>query len=484
MKQSRSFKVALLSFSGSIRTLTTLLCFVFLSRILSKLDYATYRQTILAYTILIPILSLGLPNALNYFLPRSHDDQRSILSGSIVLLSFTGFLFFLSFFLGGNQFIAEKFSNPDLKQSLLVFSPYALLALPILPLTVCLITNNKVKLLTGFNIISNLLFFGLVIGLTYYYGTYLGPVIGMVSAAILIFIPAIYFMYKNASGRSYFPNKANILEQLKYSIPLSMATMFALISKKLDQIIVSVLSLPEEFATYANGAFEIPLIGIIIGSVISILLPEFTRLYKEKNYQKLTTLWHTSIVKSALIIYPVTIFLFIAAPKIIRILFTEKYMESQYPFRVYLLLLPIRITGFGSIFIAAGKNKLLLYRSIILLILNIVLSIILVIIWGPIGAAISTVLVIYFWVFPFHIYHIRKILIVRYRNILPFVKLGKIMLISILVGLFTFLLSPLKIYGDLFYLIITSLLYGLAVIFLFKKFGLINLNWNHLKKYS
>ena len=53
------------------RTLTTLASIIFgmvAARLLSKHDYATMRQTMLAYSFVAPLLMLGLPDALYYFL--------------------------------------------------------------------------------------------------------------------------------------------------------------------------------------------------------------------------------------------------------------------------------------------------------------------------------------------------------------------------------------------------------------------------------
>jgi len=86
MYQSRAFKVAILGSGKFLVTLTLLLCAAVLSRIFNKTDYAAYRQTILVYKFLSPILVLGFPLALYYFLPREKEKGRSILTGNLILL--------------------------------------------------------------------------------------------------------------------------------------------------------------------------------------------------------------------------------------------------------------------------------------------------------------------------------------------------------------------------------------------------------------
>ena len=88
MNQSRTFKAALLGSGKFLAAITGVVMVAFLSRILTKTDYSAYRQTILAYTVLSPLLMLGLPQALYYFLPRDSKNSRSILSGNLFILSF------------------------------------------------------------------------------------------------------------------------------------------------------------------------------------------------------------------------------------------------------------------------------------------------------------------------------------------------------------------------------------------------------------
>ncbi len=69
MAQSRTAKVVALSTGQALTTVVTLAIAVVLSRIFSKADYATHRQTRLAYLFVAPLLSLGLHQAVFYFLP-------------------------------------------------------------------------------------------------------------------------------------------------------------------------------------------------------------------------------------------------------------------------------------------------------------------------------------------------------------------------------------------------------------------------------
>ena len=86
-----------------------------LSRVFDKVDYATYRQTLLVYQFVGPLLGLGLPAALFYFLPGEASRLRAVLLENLILLGALGGAFSLFLVLGGNRLIASQFSTPELE---------------------------------------------------------------------------------------------------------------------------------------------------------------------------------------------------------------------------------------------------------------------------------------------------------------------------------------------------------------------------------
>lgn len=473
MSQSRTFKVAILSSGKFLTALTLLVTFAVLSRLFTKTDYAAYRQTLLAYTFLSPLLALGLPMALYYFLPLNPTNGKSILSGNLLLLFLMGIIFAIVVWCGGNELLAAKFNNAKVGRLLLIYSPYALLTLPVTAISACLVSCNKVTLLTIFNVSSRFLFFFLVIGFVLVWRTPAAAIHGTVLAAFLVFIPALFIMYGATTGDTWKPTRINMSDQLKYSVPLGLAGMFAIISMNLDKALVSLMCSPEVFSVYANGAIEIPAIGIITGSVISILIPEFSRLYQNQEREAILKLWHSAMIKCGLLIFPIMIYLYVMAPELIRLIFSKEYIDSVQPFRVYLLLLPIRITYFGAIFMASGKSKYVLYRAIVGLALNLVLSIVFIRLWGSIGAAISTVVVIYLWSVPYSIFLISRILKMNIRSIIPLGALTKVFIASIVAGVVLFSVPLVRPLGDILTLVISGLFYAAVILVLFDRCKLI-----------
>jgi len=372
--------------------------------------------------------------------------------------------------------LALRFKNPDLARMLLILAPYPLFMLPASGLSACLIARDRVKQVAIFNVLSCLFKLAIVLTAVMIWRTPLAAIVGTVITAGIVLLPALKLMFASCKVGSLLPSIKGMWSQLKYAVPLGLAGFIGTISRSLDKIIVSSMCSPEQFAVYVNGAFEIPLIGVLTGSVMAVLVPDFVRMYKADQQQQLMELWHRSMVKCAFFIMPVMIFLFLMAPEVIRILFSVKYEASAVPFRVYLLLLPIRITTFGAIFMAARRNKLIVYCALTGLILNLFLSIMLVRLLGSIGAAISTVLVIYLWAVPYNLIFISKILKKNIRNLLPLSVLMKILLISLGSGVVFFVAPFVRPFGDVLTLAVVGLCYAVVVLLFFVYFDLADMN--------
>ena len=104
--------------------------------------------------------------------------------------------------------------------------------------------------------------------------------------------------------------------------------MVGLMSRSVDKVVVSSMCTPEQFAVYVNGAIDIPLIGILTGSVNAVLLPEIVELYKRGQAREALLLWQRAAVKCSLILLPAMCFLFAMAPEVMRVLFSDAYAAS------------------------------------------------------------------------------------------------------------------------------------------------------------
>ena len=430
--QSRTFKAAVLSLSKVLAQCSRILSAAILSRVLTVEGYATLRQTFLAYDAGEPLLMMGLPKALYYFLPGEKKRARGVLIENLLLLSLIGGAFGIFLALGGNRILAWRFSNPALEQSLLLLVPYALVTLPASALAACLLARGRALHVAIFSVIQRLVLLALVVLPVLVWRSAEAGIAGTVVASAVMLVPALLLMFRSTRDGKARPTLRGIWDQLKYSIFLGLAGALGTFTMSLDKLIVSSMCRPEAFAIYANGAVEVPLFGVLTGSVMAVLLPDITRLYKEGRFHEALALWQRAAKKCALIVFPVMWFLLVMAPDLVCVLFSAKYADSALPFRLYQTLLPIRIIAWGAMLMAAGKSHLILIQTAVACVLSLVLSVLYVKSIGYMGALLGTVQIAYMFTTVFNLIVIARLYRVRAREVLPLGILLKMLLVSLL----------------------------------------------------
>ena len=402
-----------------------------LARLFSKTDYATYRQAILVFTFAAPILLLGLPEALYYFLSDEKKRPRAVLAENLIAVAVLGTLLSLFVLLGGGRFLADRFSNPDLAGVLVVMSPFPLLSMPVRSIRSYLVIYDRVKQVAGLDVLGRVLMLLFAVGAGLIWGTPIAAVAGMVIAAGLTLIPAAWFTTACLPSLGpWKPTAQGMRKQVAYAVPLGLATMTGMIVRALDKIIVSSMCSPEEFAVYVNGAMQIPIVAIVTGSVMAVLLPEIVRFRKSGDSESAIRLWQKAAGKCALFIIPLMCVVLAMAPEIMSALYSRKYVGSATVFRLYALMLPLRVVTWGVLIMAADRNRLILLKTAIGLAINLALSIWFVSMWGVVGAVIGTIATAYGWNVVFNIFVIRKLYKVKIHKLLPYGSLLKMFLLS------------------------------------------------------
>jgi O-antigen/teichoic acid export membrane protein len=435
-EQSRTFKTLVIAASNAATALVSLLIAAILSRHFDYVDYATYRQTLLAYHFVGPLLALGLPAALYFFLPGEKRRARAVLLENLLLLALSGSVFALFLVCGGNLLIADRFSNPDLKITLLVFALYPVLFLPTTSTGSTLVAQNRVAWLTFHTIgtrLARLALVGLAI-LIFPHNPVAVVGATAISGGVVLLSGLVLMLRAVPRGEENRPTRGGMTSQLKYAVPIGLALMMEGIALSIDQVLVSALCRPEEYAVFVNGAMEIPFLKVLTAAATAVILPELVAFYKDGKKTEALGLWLKGARKLSLLILPMGGLLFVVAPDLMTVLYSAEYTESSGPFRIYLLLLPARMVFFTAIFQAAGRSDLILRRAVGTLILNAVISFPLVYYFGMEGAAWGTVIVFWGYVIPYCMRVCSRLLEIRWFNLMPLKHIGLNMLAITLAG--------------------------------------------------
>ncbi|TSA24448.1 hypothetical protein D4R71_07045 [bacterium] len=472
MQNSLTFQSGIIIIGRSIEKFIIILLYIILSRYLSKEAYGTYRQLFLLFSTFSAIFILGLPASINYFIPQfNKEKQKTILLQTMFILLFMGILMGIIFW-GGSSFFSKIMRNPDLKNLLKYFSLFPVFVLPTVIYYNFFICINKAKYTSILSVILGFLkFLSVLLPILLGY-----PLIYIVYALIIFSIIQFFIVYVNLY-KPFIKIKtvfSFILarEQLLFAFPIGISAIVAILLRKVDQFMISSYFTTDQYAIYANGAIEITFLAIITNSAVAVLMPYLVRTYKNNKVNDFICKWKNSIIKTALIIFPVSIFLIFFSREVIIIFFSKKYEGSIIIFQIYLLIEVIRITNFGYVLLAMGKPKFMLKYNCIALVVNLVLNLLLIRLLGIIGPAISTVVSIYILYF-LELKKIGGILKVKLINIMEWKKIGclliAIIFLSVISRILTFFI--INIYTSLLFgCIIFSVSYLLLINKYFKEY--------------
>jgi len=457
-----------------LRASVGLVSLAILARVLTTDDYATYRQTILAYTFFSPLLILGLPEVLYYFLPNQADRARGVLRENLLLLGIMGVLFSLFLYCGGNRLLAWRFDNPALERTLMLFAPFALFMLPATALDSCLLARDKVASAAIFNVLRRVVLLVIVVAAALIWRTSTAAVIAVVVSSAITVGPAIALMYSSTKDTRSNISWSGAGGQLKLSIPLALGGMTAMLSEQIDKVIVSSMCSLKEVAVYMNGAIELPLIDIVTASAMCVILPELTTHFKEGRSGQLLVLWRRTAEKCLVILAPAMAFVLVMAPELMTVLFSSTYTESAYPLRIYALLLPLRATRLSTVFVAAGRSGFVTVVALVGLAVNVALSILFVRWMGAAGAAWATVISIYAMTICAFV-AIGSILNCRLRDVIRSMRVGWIILSASLPGAGIFLLGRFVSGGALIRLFVLGSAFAIMLIAAYHIMGVVSL---------
>lgn len=413
------------------------LSLMLIARVQSLTEYGTYAQLLTVVNLATTLFSLGLANSVNFFLARAIDaaERRKFLSTYYFLHTIVCLLIGL-LLLSIHPLIIKYFHNEYIGCFL-----YIMVLLPWTRLTINGISNilivygktNQIVLYNFINAFFTLGAIAIVWKLNLSFSDYmLIFIIGEVFIAISIYVKVwrleVFLVFNYSIG--YIRNI------LKYSIPLGLASVVGTLSLELDKLMIGQWFSTEEFAIYTNAARELPL-TLIATSLTAVLLPKVTRMIQMKRDVEAVALWSKTVELSFIFICFFSLICVVFANQVMLLLYSDKYISGVDVFRIYAIVLLLRMTYFGIILNAKGKTRVIFCSSIIALVINICLNYILLYCFGIIGPALSTLISI-FAVNLLQLQYTAHNLKMPIVKIFPWRALVRVLMVNITVGCIIF----------------------------------------------
>ena len=371
-------------------TAALLLVGAILSRALPPEEYGQYQQAWVYLNIAIPLFLFGMPVSLSYFLAPAEGPARDRRAARHVLL----ILLFAALFAlcaGGLWMGAAAFSIPAEVRALMpagILIGAGMIACGFLEPV--LIVYGRHRVLAG----SLLLFAALHLTAVlagWFLGGSLESIFACLGGSVVLRVVWSYLLlFRLLRPLSLDLVRQPLEDPLKYAWRVGLRDGIEVLSRFVDKLIFLSFFTTAQFAFYHNGAWEIPVV-IFVHSMLAVLLPELRVACSRGDMGQVLNLMHFAARRVALVLFPAAAFAFSVAPELTSFLFGEDYRDSGAYLRVFLLLLPLRVSTAGLVLLAANRTRAVLLGTGVDLVLAAVLGVALVPWLGTLAPAVALV---------------------------------------------------------------------------------------------
>jgi O-antigen/teichoic acid export membrane protein len=362
---------------------------ILLVRLLTVEEFGRYREFLLYAGLLSTICAFGINNSLLYFIPsRPHSVRQMVKQATSMTLGTSvlvvGITLLADYLLNGA--ILGDVALPVAIYVLLFvnldFWEFYWLALkrpmPVFAYTTGRLIARIAVVVTAASIWRDVM-----------------PIVWSLIALESLRIAGSWLAWQRAGSKLEKVDPATVescwREQFRYCFPVGMALILVTLNKSLGNLFVTKTLGVVALAHYAIGTHIQPVIGVLRNSVSDAVLPELAALKSAKGEGALA-LWRRSTVVSMILLTAAGVVLFEFAHTFVVTLFSPSYEPAVLIFQIYLLVLVREVFDFGVALRAANRTAPIVTSSLFAIVLNLVLLITVLPIWGLPAAALAFVI--------------------------------------------------------------------------------------------
>ena len=311
---------------------------IMLVRLMSQTEYGVMKQAFLFTGTVTNIAAMGLGMSAFYFMPR-HPDRGGQIALNILLYNVVAGwvpLVVLSFY---PKVLTLLFRTNELVPLAFLLGILAFLSLTaslvqIVPTALQDVRNSTV-FIVGTQLARAILMAVAVL--------IFRSVKSLILAAILSQLVSVVVLCWYLSDRfpkfwEHFEWQA-FREQLSYALPYGAVGIIWVVQKDLDNYFVSATLGPRDYAIYAVGWLEVPLITLFLDSVVQVLIIKVSRLQQEGRRDQILRTTAAAACQVAAVQMPLYMLLLVAGHDLIVLLYTRAYEQSARIFAVSITLL-------------------------------------------------------------------------------------------------------------------------------------------------
>lgn len=329
-----------------------------LVRVLNQTDYGLYAQFNVILSFCSVFFSFGFSSELYYSYPLAQPAERRILIFQSLTMLFVAGVLALGILclpvVKENIISDETFSDNYIYLLLSVW-----LSVPEILITALYVLNHDHLTSALFLPSMTLLRVGLIF-LFYWQNPTVESVFLAITASVIIkFVYVLYYvgrLIRKHPGVCLF-DRVILKNQLKYSLPLGLASSTRVFVQQLDRLIILSFVSPALYAIYSIAFYGVPGLNQVYLSISQVYIPRMATAFKQNDSVGVIGLYHSMVTKTLSYTVPIVLVIILFADPIIPYVFSEKYIASIPYFQIYLLTFIVSSVGCGNILRATGETK-------------------------------------------------------------------------------------------------------------------------------
>ncbi len=381
-----------LTFSKFIAALFSILIPILLVRILSQHEYGVYKQVFLFVGTATNLAAFSVAVSAFYYMPR-HPERGGQIVLNILLYNLAAGLIPLLLLLFYPKALNLVFRSGDLQRFALLLGIYVMLLMNATLVETIPVALQDVRNSTIFVVGTQLARLILLLLAAVIFETVRSLILASILAAALSVVVLISYLYQRFGPFWKHFDASFFREQLAYALPLGAYGIVWVIRRDLDNYFVSAMYDPAEYAIYALGWLEVPLISLFLESMLSVLVVRVSALQKEGNAGEIKRVMASAINRVSTIQFPIYAMLLVAGRDLIVFFYTKTYERSVPIFDITITLIVLNVFIYDPLVRAYKELRgfIVGVRVAVLIVLCVVLAPI-IRHYGMIGAALTGVI--------------------------------------------------------------------------------------------
>ena len=313
-----------------------------LVRRLSQEDLGLYKQVFLVVLMAMNVLPLGFGMSAFYFLPREKARQGAVIANALVFYAVSGLAAAIVLFVWPGV-LPRLFNSAELAGFARPLGVVVLLWTVGSFLELVTVALQDVRASTAFIVLTQTSKTALLVAAAIIAGSVNALVTAAIAQGLVQIGVMLVYLHRRVPGFWRAFDGPLMRRQAAYALPLGLSSILFQSQESLHHFFVSHAFGAADYAIYAVGVFQLPLIGILRESAGAVILPRINQLESENNRREIVQLVANASRRLALVYLPLFAFLMVAGRQVVEFLFTTRYAESWPIFAVSLLPLPLSV---------------------------------------------------------------------------------------------------------------------------------------------